>query len=106
MEKEYYSLEELTDEFVGKRGESQREEFEKDVEAAMIGSTLKKVRRAKNLTQKELGNRMGIQSAQVSKIESGKNLTISTITRVLNALGLRAELVINDPSGEQFRIGI
>lgn len=48
----------------------------------------------KNLTQEELGNLIGVQRAQISRIENGKNLTFSTIARVFKAMGISAKLEI------------
>ena len=50
----------------------------------------------KGLTQEELGERVGVGKAQISKIESGKGLTIKTVTKVLNALGLSASVVLQN----------
>lgn len=90
----FYTLEEVTDEFIGKIGTPKRDLFEAEVEAALIGASIKEARKSLHLTQKELGERVGVQSAQISKIESGRNLTMTTIIRVLNALGLTAEFSI------------
>lgn len=94
MAMKFYTLEEMTDKHIGKRGTPERESFEADVEAALIGASIKEARKAQNLTQRELGERVGVQTAQISKIESGRNLTISTIVRVLKALGLSADFSI------------
>lgn len=48
----------------------------------------------KGLTQEELGERVGVGKAQISKIESGKWLTIKTVTKVLDALGMSASIVL------------
>lgn len=93
-DKEWYTLDELTDEIVGVKGTPERESFDADVEAALIGASIKNARKAKNLTQAQLGERVGVQAAQISKIESGRNLTIATIVKVLKALGLSAEFSI------------
>ena len=90
----FYTLDEITDKHIGKRGTCARETFEAEVEAALIGASIKEARKAQKLTQKELGERAGVQSAQISKIESGRNLTIVTIVKVLKALGLTADFSI------------
>jgi len=95
MKKKWYTLGEITDEFVGVKSTPEREAFDADVEAALIGASIKNARKAMNLTQAQLGERVGVQTAQISKIESGRNLTISTIVRVLKALGLSANFSIN-----------
>lgn len=100
----FYTLEEMTDKHIGKRGTRERERFEADVEAALIGASIKEARKSLHLTQKELGERVGVQTAQISKIESGKNLTIATIVRVLKALGLSADFSIQGLS--PVRLGV
>ena len=57
-------------------------------------TTIKQARQSKNLTQEELGNLIGVQRAQISRIENGKNLTFSTIARVFKAMGISAKLEI------------
>lgn len=96
--KKWFTLEEMTDKYIGVKGTSERESFDADVEAALIGASIKEARKANNLTQAQLGERVGVQAAQISKIESGRNLTISTIVRVLKALGLSAEFSITGQS--------
>jgi ribosome-binding protein aMBF1 (putative translation factor) len=92
---QYHSLEEITNKYIGTKGSAERENFDADVEAALIGAAIKDARKAKNMTQKELGERVGVQTAQISKIESGRNLTISTIVKVLKGLGLTADFSIS-----------
>ena len=43
-----------------------------------IGLMIRNERLRKGLTQEELGKRIGVGKAQISKIESGKGLTIKT----------------------------
>ena len=54
-----YTLEELTDEAIGKIGTPKRDKFEADLkeelQAYHIGESIKQARQAKNLTQEELG---------------------------------------------------
>ena len=61
-----------------------------------IGSIIRKERIRKGLTQEELGERVGVGKAQISKIESGKGLTIKTVTKVLDALSISASVVLKD----------
>ena len=91
----FYTHEEMLDKHVGVKGSPARVAFDADVEAALIGASIKNARKAMNLTQAQLGERVGVQTAQISRIESGRNLTISTIVRVLKALGLSANFSIN-----------
>ncbi len=61
-----------------------------------IGPIIRNERIRKGLTQEELGERIGVGKAQISKIESGKGLTIKTVTKVLNALGISASVVLKN----------
>ena len=51
-----------------------------------IGKLFGKRRAELGMTQAEVGERIGVGRATVSKIESGKGLTFDTINRVANAL--------------------
>jgi len=82
-----YTLDEIKDEFVGKRGASKREQYEQELQLDLLGDMIKKVRLERNLTQEQLGKLIGVQKAQVSKLEnSATNVTIETILKVFSAL--------------------
>lgn len=61
-----------------------------------IGLMIRNERLRKGLTQEELGERVGVGKAQISKIESGKGLAIKTVTKVLDALGMSASVVLQN----------
>lgn len=61
-----------------------------------IGLMIRDERLRKGLTQEELGERVGVGKAQISKIESGKGLTIKTVTKVLDAFGMSASVVLQN----------
>lgn len=97
MAMKYVTLEELEDKYIGKVGTPRRDAYEEslqeEIHAYHIGEAIKQARLKQALTQEELGERMGVQRAQVSKIESGRNLTFGTIARAFKALGIPAELI-------------
>ena len=81
------SLEEVTDKYIGKPGSISREAFEQELRLDLLGEAIKKVRKERNLTQEELGRLVGVQKAQISKLESSANsATIDTILKVFKAL--------------------
>ncbi len=87
-----YTLDEVTDELIGKKGTPERDEFDAEVDLAVhtyqIGEAIKNARLRQNLTQEELGERIGVKRSQICKLESGKcSPTISTISKVFRALG-------------------
>lgn len=80
---------------IGEKGTPRRDAFEARTEAFLAGEAIKAARQAKQLTQAELGERLGVKRAQVSRIENGYNLTLSTISRVFRALGVSASLEVS-----------
>ena len=85
-----YSLEELTDKYIGKKGTKKRDEFENELRLDLLGQTIKQVRQERNLTQEELGELVGVRKAQISKIEnSTTDARFTTILKVLDALGAK-----------------
>ncbi len=85
-----YSLDEVTDKYVGKRGTKERESFEQELKLELLGEAVKKARKERNLTQAQLGELVGVQKSQISKIEN--NLTdarFETILKVFRALNAK-----------------
>ena len=60
-----------------------------------IGALIRRERRTQELTQKELGGRIGLRQATISKLEKGEPATrLRTLLDTLTALGL--QLVITE----------
>lgn len=83
----------MKDKLWGKRGTPKRETMEnqlkEDVNAYFVGEAIRKARLAQKLTQEELGELIGVQRAQISKLEKGKSvITLPTMSRVFKALGI------------------
>lgn len=52
-----------------------------------IGKLIRETRKAKGLTQKELGERIGVAESTLSRFENGdQNLTLETLGRISDAL--------------------
>ena len=81
--------EDMLDSVIGVKGTPRRDKLENDIEAYLIGKAIKETRQKQQLTQKQLGELVGVQEAQISKIESGKSITSSTIVKVFKALGAK-----------------
>ena len=59
----------------------------------LIGAEIRRVRKEKKITQKELSEITGIPQASISNIEAGKmNPSLRTIERILQALKVKAEI--------------
>ena len=89
------SIDELTDEIVGKRGTPERDIFEYDLRMDIIGTMIKDARIKQKMTQGDLGELLGVQKAQISKLENNtKDFRIGTIIRALEALGAKVKLTV------------
>lgn len=89
-----YSLSEMKDKYIGKTGSSERDLYEYELSMDVLGKMIKSARLERQLTQEELGKLIGVQKAQISKLESSTNsATIDTILKVFKAL--KAEINFN-----------
>ena len=90
------TLEELEDRDLGPIGTPKRDEYERkladELHAYRVGEAIKKAREAQELTQSELGERMGVQRSQVCRIESGKSITLKSMMLAFHALGIDVAL--------------
>ena len=90
-----YSLEELTDKHIGKIGTPRRDAFENELKIELLGRAIKKARQERNLTQEQLGALVGVQKAQISKLENSvTNVRFETILKVFSALGAKVNFNI------------
>lgn len=90
-----YSLEELTDLYIDKPGTPKRELFEQELRLELIGDAIRKARKAKHLTQEQLGELVGVQKSQIAKIEnSTTDARFSTILRVFDALQAKVNFTV------------
>ncbi len=84
------SLDTMIDKHIGKRGTAKREVFENELKIDLLGNAIKQARQERNLTQEQLGELVGVQKSQISKIENSvKNARFDTILKVFDALGAK-----------------
>ena len=84
----------MKDEFIGKVGTRDRDEYEYELRMEVLGQMIKAARKERHLTQEELGKLIGVKKAQISKLETSANsATIDTIIKVFKAL--KAEINFN-----------
>lgn len=90
-----YTLDEVQDKLIGKTGTPERDLFEYELQMDMIGKAIKQVRQERNLTQEELGKLIGVQKAQISRLENHPgNVTMDTLLRVFAALKAKIKFQI------------
>lgn len=85
-----YGLDELTDKYIGKEGTPKRDKFENELRLDLIGHAIRQARKERNLTQAQLGELVGVQKAQISKIENHlTDARFETILKVFKALNAK-----------------
>ena len=86
-------LSDVVDEVWGKEGTPRRDAMEAKLKAELnsycLGEAIRNTRLAQKLTQEELGERIGVQRAQISRLEKGRTpISLQTMRRVFQALGV------------------
>jgi HTH-type transcriptional regulator/antitoxin HipB len=94
-----YSLDHVQDTLIGTIGTANRDRFEYELQMDLIGKAIKQIRQERHLTQEELGKLIGVQKAQISRLESNaSNATIDTLMRVFTALKAKVKLQVELPN--------
>lgn len=94
-----YTLDEVQDKLIGKIGTPERDIFEYELQMDLIGKAIRETRKERNLTQEELGKLIGVQKAQISRLESNaSNATMDTLLRVFTALKAKVKLQVELPN--------
>jgi len=94
QEMKSYTLAEMKDKYIGKVGTEERDGYEYELRMDVLGKMIKTARQERNLTQEQLGQLIGVQKSQISKLESSANsATIDTVLKVFKAL--KAEINFN-----------
>lgn len=100
-----YTLDEVQDKVIGKKGTARRDKFEYELQMTLIGKAIRETRQERQLTQEELGKLVGVQKAQISRLESNaSNATIDTLVKVFRALKAKVKLQVELPNA-RFSLG-
>jgi HTH-type transcriptional regulator / antitoxin HipB len=85
-----YSLDEITDKYIGEIGKAKRDAFENELRLDLLGEAIKQARKDRNLTQEQLGLLVGVKKAQISKLENClTDARFETIMKVFKALNAK-----------------
>ena len=94
-----YTLDQVQDKLIGKIGTPGRDIFEYELQMDLIGKAIKQTRQERNLTQEELGKLIGVQKAQISRLENNaSNVTMDTLIKVFTALNAKIKLQVELPN--------
>ena len=95
------SLETMLDKHIGKEGTEKRELFEYELKLELLGEAIRQARLQQNLTQEQLGKLVGVQKAQISKLENNvTHARFDTIIKVFNALQARVHFNVELPKAK------
>ncbi len=90
-----YTFEEIKDRHIGKLGTKKREKYEHDLNLELLGLMIKETRKQRNLTQEELGELVGVNKSEISKLErNARNMTLSTVIRIFEALKAKIKIKV------------
>lgn len=92
----FYTQTQIEDKYIGAKNTEARKAYEEEIDLYLVGEAIRQARQSKQMTQEQLGDLVGVQKAQISRLERGKNLTLSTITRLFRAMNLNVSLDITN----------
>ena len=90
------NFDELLDLKYGQIGSKDRDGFEEKAQYFVISEMLKEARKAANMTQEQLAEKVGTKKSYISRLENGKcDIQLSTLYRIFEfGLGKRINLLI------------
>ena len=90
------SFKELKD----KMSPERREDVDNRTQTILISMALQELRQTRHLTQQELANILNVNQAALSKMENQSDMRVSTLRKLLSAMGGQMKIVAEFPEGE------
>ena len=87
-------------ELKNKMSPERQEAVDNQAQAILIGMALQELRQTRHLTQQELAEILNVNQAALSKMENQSDMRISTLRKVLLAMGGKMKIVAEFPDGE------
>lgn len=84
--------------------EEQRERVETRVRQELVNMTIQDLRKHRNLTQVQLAEVLDVSQPEMSRIENASNPLLSTVRRVVEALGGELEVTASFSDGEKVKL--
>ena len=83
------------DKHIGPIGTPKRDAFEEELRLDLLGKAIKEARLQRNLTQQQLGELVGVQKAQISKLENSlTDARFETVMKVFKALNAKVHFSV------------
>lgn len=83
-----------------KMSPERRRRIDDRVEIALLLMALQDLRKARNLTQQEVAGELGLSQSALSKMEHQQDMNVSTLKRIIRAMGGELKLVAQFPDTE------
>lgn len=83
-----------------KMSPERREKIENEAQAILMNMALQELRKTRHLSQQELAQILKVNQAALSKMENQADMRISTLRKLLSAMGGNLKLVAEFPDGE------
>ncbi len=83
-----------------KMSPERREKIEDQAQAILISMALQELRQTRHLTQQDLANILNVNQAALSKMENQTDMRVSTLRKLLAAMGGSLKIVAEFPEGE------
>jgi len=77
-----------------------REQIEDRAQAILITMALQELRQTRHLTQQQLADILNVNQAALSKMENQTDIRVSTLNKLLSAMGGSLKLVAEFPEGQ------
>lgn len=88
-------IEDLITEDFGEPGTAERNEFDSQCEAFILGEQLRAERLKAGMTQEQLAARIGTKKSYISRIENGHaDIQLSTLFKIFQGLGRKISFTI------------
>lgn len=83
-----------------KMSPERREKIEDQAQTLLISMALQELRQTRHLTQQDLANILNMNQAALSKMENQTDMRVSTLRKLLSAMGGTLKIVAEFPEGE------
>ena len=83
-----------------KMSPERREKIENEAQAILMNMALQELRKTRHLSQQDLAKILKVNQAALSKMENQADMRISTLRKLLLAMGGNLKLVAEFPDGE------
>ena len=83
-----------------KMSPERRRRIDDRVEIELLLMALQDLRKARNLTQQEVAGELGLSQSALSKMEHQQDMNVSTLMRIVRAMGGELKLIAQFPDTE------